>query len=40
MAAGTVQRLVIDVESNTGQGRRIDLVGQESTFMGRLAPGS
>lgn len=40
MAAGTVQRLVIDVESNTGQGRRIDLVGQESTFMGRLAPGN
>lgn len=40
MSAGTVQRLVVDIESNAGQGRRIDLVGQESTFMGRLAPGN
>lgn len=40
MSAGTVQRLVIDVETNATQGRRIDLVGQESTFMGRLAPGN
>ena len=40
MAAGTVQRLVVDVESSATQGRRIDLVGQESTFMGRLAPGN
>ena len=40
MAAGTVQRLVVDVESSAAQARRIDLVGQESTFMGRLAPGN
>lgn len=40
MSAGTVQRLVIDVEAGGAQGRRIDLVGQESTFMGRLAAGN
>jgi hypothetical protein len=40
MAAGTVQRLVIDVEAGGPQGRRIDLVGQESTFMGRLTAGT
>lgn len=40
MAAGTVQRLVIDVEAGGPPGRRIDLVGQESTFMGRLSPGT
>jgi hypothetical protein len=39
LSAGTVQRLVIDLETSGAQGRRIDLVGQESSWMARLGQG-
>jgi len=36
MSTDTVQRLVVDLETTGAQGRRVDLVGQESSWMGRL----
>jgi hypothetical protein len=39
MSSGTLQRVVIDIETAGAQGRRIDLVGQESSYMARLGPG-
>jgi hypothetical protein len=40
MSEGTLQRMVIDFETGGAQGRRIDLVGQESSYMARLGPGN
>jgi hypothetical protein len=40
MSAGTLQRVVIDLETSGAQGRRIDLVGQEGSFMARLGQGN
>jgi hypothetical protein len=38
--SGTLQTLVIDAETGGGRGRRIDLVGQDGSFSGRLGQGS
>ena len=35
-SSGTVQRMVIDLESGGSQSRRFDAVGQESSWMARL----
>ena len=35
-SVGTVQRVVIDLESGGSQTRRFDAVGQESSWMARL----
>jgi hypothetical protein len=40
MSAGTVQLVVIDLETSGAQGRRIDLVGQGSSYMARLGQGT
>jgi len=37
--SGTLQTLVIDAETGGGRGRRIDLVGQDGSFSGRLGQG-
>jgi hypothetical protein len=39
MSSGTLQRVVIDLETGGAQGRRIDLVGQEGSYMARLGQG-
>jgi len=39
MSAGTAQLVVIDLETSGAQGRRIDLIGQGSSFMARLGQG-
>jgi hypothetical protein len=40
VSAGTLQRMVIDLETGGAPGRRVDLVGQESSFMARLGQGT
>ena len=40
MSAGTLQRVVIDLETGSAHGRRIDLVGQEGSFTARLGGGN
>jgi len=40
LASGTLQQLVIDSETGGAHGRRIDLVGQESSFSARLGQGN
>jgi hypothetical protein len=39
VSIGTLQRTAIDLETGGAQGRRIDLVGQESSFTARLGQG-
>jgi hypothetical protein len=39
MSSGTLQRVVIDLETGSAQGRRIDLVGQEGSYTARLGQG-
>jgi hypothetical protein len=39
VSAGTLQRMVIDLETGAAHGRRIDVVGQESSFTARLGQG-
>jgi hypothetical protein len=39
MSNGTLQRVVIDLETSGAQGRRIDLVGQEGSYTARLGQG-
>lgn len=40
ITSGTVQNLVIDAETGGGHGRRVDIVGQDSSFSARLGQGS
>jgi hypothetical protein len=40
LSSGTLQKLVVDRETGGAHGRRIDLVGQESSFSARLGQGS
>jgi hypothetical protein len=40
ISSGTLQQLVIDAEAGGAHGRRIDMVGQESSFSARLGQGT
>ena len=40
ISSGTLQQVVIDAETGGAHGRRIDLVGQESSFSARLGQGT
>jgi hypothetical protein len=40
VSAGTLQRVVIDLETGGAHGRRIDLVGQEGSYTARLGQGN
>jgi hypothetical protein len=40
VSSGTLQRMVVDLETSGVQGRRVDLIGQESSYMARLGQGN